>query len=122
MKNVRLNSTTGQIQLDDLPFLSLSAVDDEILPSKTTNTRKRSPSPRVIRSNDIPHLNLSGDSFDYARNARRCILNVDHTKGLGFVLSATGDYDHTITAVEKVGHISIRMGDNEDMLSILSLQ
>ncbi|CAF1468030.1 unnamed protein product, partial [Didymodactylos carnosus] len=42
----------------------------------------------------------STKSFDYLTGPRKCILKVDRAKGLGFVLSATGDYDHTITGVE----------------------
>lgn len=51
---------------------------------------------------DTVRSTISTGSFDYLRNLRRCVLKVDRNKGLGFVLSATGDYDHTITAVEKV--------------------
>ncbi|CAF1569314.1 unnamed protein product [Rotaria magnacalcarata] len=50
---------------------------------------------------DTVRSTVSTGSFDYLRNPRRCVLKVDRNKGLGFVLSATGDYDHTITAVEK---------------------
>ena len=52
--------------------------------------------------NDTVRSTVSTGSFDYLRGPRRCVLKVDRNKGLGFVLSATGDYDHTITAVEKV--------------------
>ncbi len=51
---------------------------------------------------DTVRSTISTGSFDYLRGPRRCVLKVDRNKGLGFVLSATGDYDHTITAVEKV--------------------
>jgi hypothetical protein len=46
--------------------------------------------------------NQSIASYDYIRDPRRCVLQIDREKGLGFVLSATGDYDHTITSVDKV--------------------
>lgn len=56
----------------------------------------------VSSIHDTVRSTISTGSFDYLRGPRRCILKVDRNKGLGFVLSATGDYDHTITAVEKV--------------------
>lgn len=46
--------------------------------------------------------NQSNGLYDYIRDPRRCVLKIEHNKGLGFILSATNDYDHTITAVEKV--------------------
>ena len=46
--------------------------------------------------------NHSGGLYDYIRDPRRCILNIDREKGLGFVLSATGEYDHRITGVDEV--------------------
>jgi hypothetical protein len=58
--------------------------------------------PSVSSINDTVRSTISTGSFDYLRGPRRCALQVDRNKGLGFVLSATGDYDHTITAVEKV--------------------
>ncbi|UJR23589.1 hypothetical protein I4U23_026578 [Adineta vaga] len=45
--------------------------------------------------------NRSSGLYDYIRDPRRCVLQIDRTKGLGFILSATGDYDHIITAIEK---------------------
>ncbi|CAF4563054.1 unnamed protein product [Rotaria sp. Silwood1] len=45
--------------------------------------------------------NQSSASYDYIRDPRRCVLKIEPNKGLGFILSATNDYDHTITAVEK---------------------
>ncbi len=53
--------------------------------------------------------NQSSASYDYIKDPRRCVLKIDRNKGLGFVLSATGDYDHTITAVDKV-----RIDKNQD--------
>jgi hypothetical protein len=46
--------------------------------------------------------NRSSGLYDYISDPRRCLLKIDRNKGLGFVLSATGDFDHTITAVQKV--------------------
>jgi hypothetical protein len=56
----------------------------------------------VSSIHDTVRSTISTGSFDYLKGPRRCVLKVDRNKGLGFVLSATGDYDHTITAVEKV--------------------
>ena len=113
-------------------FSLLLRVADYDAPSKATSSSKgRAPSPPTVRvghnrleapqisqpfdksSSSIPTVPLSSmhdtvrstistGSFDYLRGPRRCVLRVDRNKGLGFVLSATGDYDHTITAVEKV--------------------
>ncbi|CAF4469790.1 unnamed protein product [Rotaria socialis] len=110
---------------------SKSSKPDYDTPPKTkANSKARAPSPPTIRvglnrleescvsqsfdttgSNtitapistvhDTVRSTVSTGSFDYLRNPRRCVLKVDRNKGLGFVLSATGDYDHTITAVEK---------------------
>jgi hypothetical protein len=109
----------------------LSTVDHETPVRPTVSTKARAPSPPTVRVghhrldthgvtqalNTIPinpvqtsavsihdtvRSTVSTGSFDYLRGPRRCILKVDRNKGLGFVLSATGDYDHTITAVEKV--------------------
>jgi hypothetical protein len=60
----------------------------------------------VLSLNDTVRSTVSTGSFDYLRGPRRCVLKVDRNKGLGFVLSATGDYDHTITAVEKVSNLN----------------
>lgn len=97
----------------------------------TTSSKGRAPSPPTSRAgysrSDNPYVSQSIDtvtsnstilpastiqdtvrstvstgSFDYLRGPRRCVLRVDRNKGLGFVLSATGDYDHTITTVEEV--------------------
>lgn len=56
----------------------------------------------ISQSNNLTCSNQSSVSYDYIREPRRCELKIERNKGLGFVLSATGDYDHTITAVEKV--------------------
>jgi hypothetical protein len=48
------------------------------------------------------HSNHSGGLYDYIRDTRRCVLNIDREKGLGFVLSATDDYDHRITGIDEV--------------------
>ncbi len=60
----------------------------------------------VSSIHDTVRSTISTGSFDYLRGPRRCVLKVDRNKGLGFVLSATGDYDHTITAVEKVSKLN----------------
>ncbi len=108
-----------------------SIADYEAPPKTTISSKTRAPSPPTVRVGhnrlDVPNVSQSLDtvtsntisapvssihdtvrstistgSFDYLRGPRRCVLKVDRNKGLGFVLSATGDYDHTITAVEKV--------------------
>jgi len=56
----------------------------------------------ISQSHNILQSNQSIASYDYIKDPRRCVLKIDRNKGLGFVLSATGDYDHTITAVDKV--------------------
>ena len=58
----------------------------------------------TFRSDDNhrAHADQSIASYDYIRDLRRCVLQIDREKGLGFVLSATDDYDHTITSVDKV--------------------
>lgn len=73
--------------------------------------------PSVSSINDTVRSTISTGSFDYLRGPRRCVLQVDRNKGLGFVLSATGDYDHTITAVEKVSSLAI---DAIDLLLVFS--
>jgi hypothetical protein len=55
--------------------------------------------------------------YDYIKDPRRCVLKIDYNKGLGFVLSATGDYDHTITAVDKV---RIHKNKDFDCITLLS--
>lgn len=56
----------------------------------------------------IPSLQLKETSEftkasdDDEKNIRRCIVRVNRERGLGFVLSANGDFDHTISKVEKV--------------------
>ena len=57
--------------------------------------------PKEIPSN-THQADQSMASYDYIRDLRRCILEIDREKGLGFILSATGDFDHTITSVDKV--------------------
>lgn len=54
---------------------------------------------------DAISTNQSNVSYDYIREPRRCVLKLERNKGLGFILSATNDYDHIITAVEKVSGI-----------------
>lgn len=118
-------------QRTDLGFLFRLAEND-VPARTTTSTKGRAPSPPTSRYGstrlDNPYASQSFDtvnsnttsvlpastiqdtvrstvstgSFDYLRGPRRCIIRVDRKKGLGFVLSATGDYDHTITDVEKV--------------------
>lgn len=112
-----------------LDWFLFPVADLENAPKATTSTKTRAPSPPTIRVghnrldaqyvsqsidttttsapvssavNDTVRSTISTGSFDYLRGPRRCVLKVDRNKGLGFVLSATGDYDHTITAVEKV--------------------
>ena len=109
-----------------------SLAENDVLARTTTSTKGRAPSPPTSRYGstrlDNPYASQSFDtvnsnatsvlpassiqdtvrstvstgSFDYLRGPRRCVIKVDRKKGLGFVLSATGDYDHTITDVEKV--------------------
>ncbi|CAF0931428.1 unnamed protein product [Adineta ricciae] len=108
-----------------------SKPENDVLARTTTSTKGRAPSPPTSRYGstrlDNPYASQSFDtvnsnttsvlpassiqdtvrstvstgSFDYLRGPRRCVIKVDRKKGLGFVLSATGDYDHTITDVEK---------------------
>jgi hypothetical protein len=122
--------------INHLFYFSFFSTADHEAPSKTTtSTKQRAPSPPTVRVGhnrlDVSHVSQSLDivtstttvapisnihdtvrstistgSFDYLKAPRRCVLKVDRNKGLGFVLSATGDYDHTITAVEKVSKLS----------------
>ncbi|CAF0852377.1 unnamed protein product [Adineta steineri] len=71
--------------------------------SQSLDTVINNPNTTVPASSiqDTVRSTVSTGSFDYLRGPRRCVLKVDRNKGLGFVLSATGDFDHTITAVEK---------------------
>ncbi|CAF4041131.1 unnamed protein product [Rotaria sp. Silwood2] len=107
-----------------------SKLDYDAPPKAKVSSKTRAPSPPTVRVGhnrlEVPRVSQSLDtiannattvpvsiihdtvrstistgSFDYLRGPRRCVLRVDRNKGLGFVLSATGDYDHTITAVEK---------------------
>lgn len=104
---------------------------DNSVSQKSNNNRSSVPSPpssRILKNSlNIPRISQSVDtintiethnpivpihntvrstistgSFDYLQGPRRCILRVDRNKGFGFVLSATGDFDHTITEIEKV--------------------
>jgi hypothetical protein len=56
----------------------------------------------ISQSHDTVCSNRSNGSYDYIRDPRRCVLKIDRNKGLGFVLSAMSDYDHTITSIDKV--------------------
>ena len=123
-----MNSNTKK-KIWKLDWFLFPVADLENAPKATTSTKTRAPSPPTIRVghnrldaqyvsqsldttatsapissavNDTVRSTISTGSFDYLRGPRRCVLKVDRNKGLGFVLSATGDYDHTITAVEKV--------------------
>ncbi|CAF1516560.1 unnamed protein product [Adineta ricciae] len=63
--------------------------------------------------------NRSSGLYDYIRDPRQCILKIDRTKGLGFVLTATGDYDHTITSVEKNSIADIAgLQTNDELIEI----
>jgi hypothetical protein len=105
-----------EYSLNDSIFFSIVDYD---IPSEQTNNSKNHAPIRSISSvhfeenlsEEIQHIsrlyntirsNRSSGLYDYIRDPRRCLLKIDRSKGLGFVLSATGDYDHTITAVEKV--------------------
>ena len=86
-------------------FISRSCVSFPIVDYEASN--RRAPSPTTVDFDQMPVAQWdartsSTRSFDPMRSARRCLLRVVPGKGLGFVLSATGDYDHTITSVEKV--------------------
>lgn len=118
-----------------LQIFCLFLVDYDTTPKAKVSSKQRAPSPPTVRVgnnrveesrvsqslditgtstttapisaiNDTVRSTISTGSFDYVRGPRRCVLRVDRNKGLGFVLSATGDYDHTITAVEKVSKIN----------------
>ena len=96
----------------------MSIVDYDIPPDRTNNSNTHTPLLSTFRPNPDPHKevpannarsyliggysNQSIASYDYIRDPRRCVLQIDRDKGLGFVLSANGDYDHTITSVDKV--------------------
>jgi hypothetical protein len=86
-----------------------SIVDYDIPPDRTNNSKIYTP----LLSTFCPDQNLRKDvlsnvrvdstaSYDYIRDPRRCVIQIDREKGLGFILSANGDYDHTITSVDKV--------------------
>lgn len=87
-----------------------SSVDYDIPPDRPNNSKTNTPLPSALskeirpisQSNNIVQSNQSIASYDYIKDPRRCVLKIDRNKGLGFVLSATGDYDHIITAVDKV--------------------
>jgi hypothetical protein len=89
-----------------------SIVDYDIPPDRTNNSKIHTPlistfcPDQHIRKDVLSNMrvdsNQSTASYDYIRDPRRCVLQIDREKGLGFVLSATGDYDHTITSVDKV--------------------
>lgn len=127
----RTKSSVKQQILIYFIFPFPSTADYETAPRTTTSSKARAPSPPTVRVghnrldqsrvsqsldtvastattapaksiHDTVRSTVSTGSFDYVRGPRRCVLKVDRNKGLGFVLSATGDYDHTITAVEKV--------------------
>ncbi|CAF0730470.1 unnamed protein product [Rotaria sp. Silwood1] len=73
----------------------------------------------VSTIHDTVRSTISTGSFDYLRGPRRCVLKVDRNKGLGFVLSATGDYDHTITAVEKYSAADVAgLQVNDEVLEV----
>ena len=58
----------------------------------------------VIVTPKTRSLTSSTVGFEPTHNeneARQCFLHVQPGRGLGFVLSANNDYDHTITSVEK---------------------
>jgi hypothetical protein len=123
------------VTFNSLLFFFLTIADYDAAPKTTTSSKTRAPSPPTVRvwhnrldvtrvsqsldtvaSNpttapissihDTVRSTISTGSFDYLRGPRRCVLKVDRNKGLGFVLSATGDFDHTITAVEKVSKLN----------------
>ncbi|CAF1208220.1 unnamed protein product [Rotaria sordida] len=73
----------------------------------------------VSTVHDTIRSTVTTGSFDFLRGPRRCVLKVDRNKGLGFVLSATGDYDHTITAVEKYSAADIAgLQINDEVLEV----
>ncbi|CAF3670009.1 unnamed protein product [Rotaria sordida] len=73
-------------------------------PLLSTSRHNGNLSEQVRHISQLPNTvcsNQSSPLYDYIRDPRRCLLKIERDKGLGFILSATNDYDHTITAVEK---------------------
>ncbi len=97
-------------------MIFFSTADYDIPSDQTNNSKDHAPvSPTVHFERNLAeekqHItrlyntirsNRSSGLYDYISDPRRCLLKIDRNKGLGFVLSATGDFDHTITAVQKV--------------------
>ncbi|CAF4412332.1 unnamed protein product [Adineta steineri] len=79
----------------DIPTSQTSVPPNDFMRNFSEEMQHMSRLYHTVRSN------RSSGLYDYIRDPRRCLLKIDPNKGLGFVLSATGDYDHTITAVEK---------------------
>ncbi|CAF0925167.1 unnamed protein product [Adineta steineri] len=79
----------------DIPTAQTSVPPNDFIRNFSEEMQHMSRLYHTVRSN------RSSGLYDYIRDPRRCLLKIDPNKGLGFVLSATGDYDHTITAVEK---------------------
>jgi hypothetical protein len=98
---------SGRDSYLDLLFVCFSIADYDAF-SRPTNIR--APSPTTVDFDQMPVSHWDARSADPMRSARRCLLRVVPGKGLGFVLSATGDYDHTITSVEKVHSIREKRG------------
>lgn len=80
-------------------FFSLFLVDYDIPPDRTNTPLLSTFRPEHHKPIQVEQ---STPSYDYIRDLRRCMLQIDREKGLGFILSATGDYDHTITSIDKV--------------------
>ena len=94
-----------EIHISIVCFFSIA--DYDAFSERNLNSQRRAPSPSTVdfdqmRVSQWDGRTSSTRSSDETRSARRCLLRVVPGKGLGFVLSATGDYDHTITAVDKV--------------------
>lgn len=87
-------------------------VDYDVPPDRVNGSKTHTPLlstfrpeqnfPKEKSMQGTAQVDPSTPSYDYIRDLRRCVLEIDREKGLGFILSATGDYDHTITSVDKV--------------------
>lgn len=113
---------TLRVTFEQWFFLSF-LVDYDVPPERANASKTHTPLLSTFRPEqhfpkEIPtHVDPSMPSYDYIRDLRRCILEIDREKGLGFILSATGDYDHTITSVDKV---CLRKTSPEDLCLICS--
>ncbi|CAF5177316.1 unnamed protein product, partial [Rotaria magnacalcarata] len=96
--------TQKSVQPDyDIPIehVNNSKISTSSLPTTRRDKNLSEQVQHISQSCNTVCSNQSNGFYDYIRDPRRCVLKIERNKGLGFILSATNDYDHTITAVEK---------------------